>query len=138
MSLIHSSYLSMNTKIEIHNTVCISRQPGDPGVDSGEARDSAPVTEGDHPNQEEAVWNVISELISIYLNIYSCFLHFECYKVISRAKKIHNLLFYFDTATCTASHINLRSDIVTMTILNLFKCVSGAKSELWHNLDVRL
>ena len=46
-------------------------QPGDPGVDSGEARDSAPVTEGDNPNQEEAVWNVISELISNYLNIYS-------------------------------------------------------------------
>ena len=71
MSLIHSSYLNMNTKIEIHNTVCISRQPGDPGVDSGEARDSAPVTEGDNPNQEETVWNVISELINIYLNIYS-------------------------------------------------------------------
>ena len=38
-------------------------QPGDPGVDSGEARDGAPVTEGDHPNQEETVWNKISEKI---------------------------------------------------------------------------
>ena len=54
MSLIHSSYLNMITKMEIYS-LHLSRQPGDPGVDSGEARDSAPVTEGDHPNQEEAV-----------------------------------------------------------------------------------
>ena len=59
MSLIHSSYLNMITMMEIYS-LCIlyiqkMSQPGDPGVDSGEARDSAPVTEGDHTNQEEAV-----------------------------------------------------------------------------------
>ena len=68
-------------------TVCISisRQPGDPGVDSGEARDSAPVTEGDNSNQEETVWNMISELISTgwlyqliqkHLQIYYTKLHY--------------------------------------------------------------
>ena len=58
MSLIHSSYLNMITKMEqFVNIIQIMpmSQPGDPGVDSGEARDGAPVTEGDNSNQEETV-----------------------------------------------------------------------------------